>query len=108
MSDRDFVIFKINAVPFKPQHFAAAETVKRSHSYQQTEIMIFCHFKKFADFFNIVVVRKIFSFLGAVYLVGGIKVDQIHFHGIFQSLMNICVLMNNRVCFDRIQLMKIM
>ena len=69
--------------------------------------MILCYLKKLFQLIQPVIVCDILLLFRTLHLVGRIKRDQVHFHGIFQSFVDVCVFVNHRVGRNGFHLMQI-
>ena len=69
--------------------------------------MILRHFKKFLQLIQPVVIGDIFLLFRTFHLISGIKRNEIHLYGIFQSFVNIGMFMDHRAGRNRFQLMQI-
>ena len=107
VSDGDGIALKVNRIPFQTESFTSPQPVKSGHLNQQGIGMIFRHFKKFLQLIQPVVIGDIFLLFRAFHLVSGIKRNEIHLYGIFQSFVNICMFMDHRAGGNRFQLMQI-
>ena len=107
MSDGDGIALKVDGVPSQAQSLAAPEPVERGDLDQQRIGVILCRLKELLQLLQTVVIRDILLLLRTLHLVGGVVRNEVHLDGIFQSLVNIGVLVDDRAGRHGFQLVQI-
>lgn len=107
VSDGDGIALKVDGVPSQAQSLAAPEPVERGDLDQQRIGVILCRLKELLQLLQTVVIRDILLLLRTLHLVGGVVRNEVHLDGIFQSLVNIGVLVDDRAGRHGFQLVQI-
>ena len=107
MPDRYGVILKVNRAPFQPKGFASAQSIERSKKNRNLKICAFCGNKEAFHLFTVIEAADKAALFGTLNFIRRIRRDQINLHGVFQSLMDIGMIVNDRTSRDTLQLIHV-
>ena len=96
VSDGDGIALKVDGVPSQAQSLAAPEPVERGDLDQQKIGVILRRLEELLQLLQTVIIRNIFLLLRTLHLVGGVVRNEVHLDGIFQSLVDIGVIVDHR------------
>ena len=107
VADFNGVLLKVHSSPFQPYILAAAQTIKGSQHNCHLNFTAAHSVEQRVHFVLAVKVPGKFVFLWAVYLVGGVHIDQVCFHCVFQGAVDNRMIVNDRIGLHTLQLFPI-
>ena len=107
MADGDGVVLKVNRAPFQPQGFTSPQSVESAQEDRDLKASAFCSGKEFFNLVTIIEAANKAILPGPFHLVRRIRWDQVNFDGVFQRLMDVGMIVNDRIRRNPLQLLHI-
>jgi len=104
VADFNGVLLKVYSSPFQPYNLAAAQTIKGSQHNCHLNFAAAHSVEQCVHFILAVKVPGKFVFLRAIHLVGGVHIDQVRFHCVFQGAVDNRMIVNDRIGLHTLQL----
>ena len=95
VTDNDGVVLKINGIPFKADGFAAAKAVESTEQNRKLKLGSFGNLKELVHFVGTKEASDEMIFLGTLHFIRRIRRNQIQLDCVFQSLVNVRMVMDD-------------
>ena len=103
--DLQRVGFKVDGIPSQTQHLAAAQTIERCQQNRDLQLGALCDLRQSVNLIGTVIATFELVLLRTLDLICRIGGDQVDLHRILQRLVDVCMVMDHRICLDPFKLL---
>ena len=102
--DLQRVGFKVDRRPLQPKHLAAAQTVEGCQQNRDLQLGALCDLRQSMNLIGTVIAAFELVLLRTLDLICRIGGDQVDLYRILQRLVDVCMIMDHRICLDPFKL----
>ena len=105
MLDLQRVGFKVDGIPFQTQHLAAAQAVEGCQQNRDLQFGALCDLRQSMNLIGTVIAAFELVLLRTLDLICRIGGNQVDLYRILQRLVDVCMVMDHRICLDPFKLL---